>query len=202
MTRSVRRALAGSLATALGAGLLVAALVTAGPASAVPAKCAPTTLKQDIKKADVVFRGVVTKVRPAHGKGDQRTRSYRVQADRVYKASLVTDNVTVTAAVGTRCDVPVLAKDKRYLFFVTEEGSRLMATTATARATSALTQKVVARLGDGAVPRPTPPTTAQFTKVADASPATLSRLLAPGAALVILGLLGLLVLGRVSRRAT
>jgi hypothetical protein len=199
VTRFLRRALAGSLATALGAGLLAASLATA-PASAAPARCAPTTLKQDIKKGDVVFRGIVTKVKPVRGKGDQRTRDYRVQADRVYKSSLVTDHVTVTAAVGTRCDVPVLKKEKRYLFFVTEEGSRLMATPATARATSALTQRVVARLGDGAVPRPTPPATAQFTMVADASPATLSRLLAPGAALVILSLLGLLVLARVSRR--
>jgi len=199
VTRSVRRALAGSLATALGAGLLVAILATTA-ASAAPARCAPTTLKQDIKKADVVFRGVVTKVKAARGKGEQRTRDYRVHADRVYKSSLVADHVTVTAAVGTRCDVPVLAQDKRYLFFVTEEGSRLMATPATARATSALSRKVVSRLGDGAVPRPRPPATAQFTKVADASPATLSRLLAPGAALVILSILGLLVLGRWSRR--
>jgi hypothetical protein len=181
------------------AGLLTATLVTASSSSAAPRPCAPTTLKQDIKKADVVFRGVVTKATPVRGKGDQRRRNYRVQADRVYQGSLVTDRVTVTAAVGTRCAVPRLAQDKRYLFFVTEEGSQLRATTATARATHALTQKVVARLGDGAVPKPTPPTTAEFTKVADASPPALSRMLAPGAALLIVSLLGLLVLARVGR---
>src|SRR3954468_4556248 len=135
------------LATALVV-LLVGTVVTASPSSAAPRRCPATTLKQDIKKADVVFRGVVAKVKPVRGKGDQRTRNYRVQADRVYQGSLVTDNVTVTAPVGTRCAVPTLTKDKRYLFFVTEEGSRLMASPATARATSGLTQKVVARLGD------------------------------------------------------
>jgi len=200
VTRLVRRALGGALGGAVTAALLAGTLVTASPSSAAAAPCPPTTLAQDIKKADVVFRGVVSSVRPVRGAGDQRTRSYRVQADRVYKGSLVTDSVTVTARVGTRCAASLLAQDKRYLFFVTEQGSRLMATGATARATRARTVKVVARLGDGVAPRPTPPATAEFTEVADASPAALSRLLAPGAALVIVSLLGLLVLGRVGRR--
>ena len=186
------------------ATLLAATVVTVPAASAAPAaptRCPDPSLKKDIKKADVVFRGIVTKASPVRGKADQRRRNYRVQADRVYKSSLVTDHVIVTAAVGARCAVPRLAEDKRYLFFVTESGSRLLATTATARAGHTLTQKVVARLGNGAVPKPSPPATAQFTRVADARPAALSRLLAPGAALVILSLLGLLVLGRVTRRA-
>ena len=200
MTRLVRRALGGALGGVVAAALLAGTLVTASPSSAAAAPCPPTTLAHDIKKADVVFRGVVTNVRPVRGTGDQRTRNYRVQADRVYKGSLVTDSVTLTARVGTRCAASLLAQDKRYLIFATEEGSQLMATGATARATRARTDKVVARLGDGAAPRPTPPATAEFTEVADASPAALSRLLAPGAALVIVSLLGLLVLGRVGRR--
>jgi hypothetical protein len=200
VTGLVRRALGGALGGVVAAALLAGTLVTASPSSAAAAPCPPTTLAHDIKKADVVFRGVVTNVRPVRGTGDQRTRNYRVQADRVYKGSLVTDSVTLTARVGTRCAASLLAQDKRYLIFATEEGSQLMATGATARATRARTDKVVARLGDGAAPRPTPPATAEFTEVADASPAALSRLLAPGAALVIVSLLGLLVLGRVGRR--
>jgi len=184
----------------VAASLLAATVATASPSSAAPRRCPPTTLKQDIKKADVVFRGVVTKVNPVRGKGDQRTRNYRVSVDRVYKSSLVTDNITVTAVVGARCAAPRLSQDKRYLFFVNEQGSQLMVAPATTRATGRLTRQVVARLGDGAVPQPAPPVNAEFTKVADATPATLSRLLAPGAALVIVSLLGLLVLARMGRR--
>src|SRR5262245_14971731 len=199
MTRG-RRALTAAAGGALLATLLAGTLATAAPVTAAPGPCAPSTLKKDIKKADVVFRGVVTNAKPVRGKGDQRHRDYRVQVDRVYKSSLVTEKVTVTADVGTRCDIPVLKEDRRYLFFATEDGARLMATNATAPATDKLTRKVVAKLGDGVVPRPAPPATAEFSQVADASPPALSRVIAPGAALLIVSLLGLLVLGRVGRR--
>jgi hypothetical protein len=177
-------------------------MAVAAPAYAAKRDCASRTLDQDIKRADVVFRGVVTKVKSVHGSGDQRTRSYRVKADRVYRSSLVTDKVTVTAAVGTSCDVPTLEKNRRYIFFVTEKGSQLLASPATARAGHELTRRVEARLGNGVQPHSTPPATAEFTKVADASPPSLSRLVAPGVALVIVSLLGLLVVGRAGRRTT
>jgi hypothetical protein len=134
------------------------------------------------------------------GKGDQRTRTYDVTADRVYRSSLVTDSVRVTTEVGARCPPPDLKGHKRYIFFVTEEGSRLVSTSATARASHTLTDRVVARLGDGEQPRSTPPANPEYTLVANAAPPRLSRLLAPGAALVVVSLLGLLVVGRVGRR--
>ena len=51
-------------------------------------------------------------------------------------------------------------------------------------------------------PAATPPATAEFSQVTDANPPALSRLLAPGAALLIISLLGLLVVGRLGRRTT
>jgi hypothetical protein len=179
--------------------LAVGAPASAGPA---PASCPQRSLAQQVKQADVVFRGVVDKVRPVKGKGDRRTRTYRVQADRVYRSSLVTDSVIVTAEGGAACPPPTLVRGKRYIFFVTEDGSRLVSTSATARAHQDLTSRVVARLGDGVQPRPAPPATAEFSKVAHAAPPPLSRLLAPGAALLIISLLGLLVVGRLGRRTT
>ena len=171
-------------------------------AQAAPAapKCPRTTLDQDINRADVVFRGEVKKARPAHGTGAHRTRTYRVMSDRVYQSSLVQARVVVTARVGTPCALPPLAEGARYIFFVTEHGSLLMARPGTARATTKLTAQVVKRLGTGVQPEPAPPATAEFTLVAHAAPPPLSRLLAPGAALLIISLLGLLVVGRLGRR--
>jgi hypothetical protein len=197
--RSGRRA----LAAAVTAVALVGVPLAAAPASAAPAPACPrTTLDQDIARADVVFRGVVKKVRAAHSDGRHRTRSYTVVSDRVYKSSLVTRVVVVTARVDGTCALPTLTAGGRYIFFALERGSRLMATTATAKATPKLTRQVVAKLGSGAQPEPNPPATATFTKVAHADPPPMSRLLAPGAALLLVSLLGLLVAGRLGRRTT
>jgi hypothetical protein len=193
----VRRVLAAACLAAAG---VAGAVVLAGPAQAAP-PCPRTTLGQDIDHADVVFRGEVTKVSPVQTSGQRATRPYEVTADRVYKSSLVTDQVVVTARVGTKCALPKLQKGTRYIFFVTAHRSRLLAISGTAEATPRLTRQVVHRLGSGAQPEVQPPAAAQFTLVSGASPPALSRLLAPGAALLIVSLLGLVVLGLRNRRS-
>lgn len=195
-------ALAGAV---LSAALAAAALVTVSALPATAASAAPCpdrSLGKEIERADVVFRGVVEKVKAVRGKGDRRTRTYKVTADRVYQASLVADSVRVTAKIGVRCPPPDLRKGKRYIFFVSEQGSRLVSTSATARATHRLTHRVEAKLGSGVQPHSTRPASAEFTEVANAAPPRLSRLVAPGAALLIVSLLGLLVVGRLGRRTS
>ena len=140
------------LGTAIVAVLVGGALLVAsgGAADAAPAApCKPQGLNKEISQADVVFRGVVDKARAVRGKGDQRTRTYKVTADRVYQSSLVADKVRVTAEIGAACPPPELTEGKRYIFFVTEQGSRLVSTSATARATHRLTTQVEAKLGSG-----------------------------------------------------
>jgi hypothetical protein len=193
------------LGTAIVAVLVGGALLVAsgGAADAAPAApCKPQGLNKEIRQADVVFRGVVDKARAVRGKGDQRTRTYKVTADRVYQSSLVADKVRVTAEIGAACPPPELTEGKRYIFFVTEQGSRLVSTSATARATHRLTTQVEAKLGSGKAPHSAKPPSVEFTRVADATPPRLSRLLAPGAALVVLSALGLFVVSRVGRRTT
>jgi hypothetical protein len=60
---------------------------------------------------------------------------------------------------------------------------------------------VTRRLGSGKPAQNPRPPAATFTKVAGAEPMSLTRLLAPGAAVVIVCLLGLVVVGRSTRRA-
>lgn len=200
MNRPLRRLRAGVCAAVAAAVAVVA--VPGSPAAAAPKRCPQPSLAQQVKQADVVFRGTVEKARPVKGKGAHRTRTYKVRADRVYQSSLVADSVVVTAEVGAKCPPPTLKQGKRYIFFVTEDGSRLVSTASTARATTKLTDRVVAKLGSGVQPHPAPPATATFTPVAGAAPAGLARLLAPGAALLIVSLLGLVVVGRLGRRTT
>jgi hypothetical protein len=203
VTHFSRSGLAGAAAALMASAVVLGA--GAGAATAAgPARCPHTTVRHDIKAADAVFRGVVTKVHAAHGSGKHRMRDYRVAADRVYKGSLVTNEVVVTARVGGTtkrdCAISKLTKGERYIFFATEKGARLLATTATAKAGHRLTSKVVDRLGNGKQPVVTPPATAELTPVADATPPRMSKLLAPGAALVMVSLLGLVVVGRLGRR--
>jgi hypothetical protein len=199
VTRYLRSALGATISAALIGGAL---FLTTTPAAAGPAACPKKSLNKEINQADVVFRGVVDDARPVHGKGVHRIRTYKVTADRVYKSSLVADRVRVTAELGAKCPPRDLAEGKRYIFFVTEQGPRLVSTPATARASHDLTSRVEAKLGSGKPPHTAPPVTAVFTKVADAAPPGLSRLLAPGAALLIVSVLGLLVVARLGRRTT
>ena len=94
-----------------------------------------------------------------------------------------------------------MTADNRYLFFVRAADANLLANSCggTAPATSARTQKIVALLGAGTTPIPPTPAEAEFTQVAGADPPSLTRLAAPGAAALLVGLLGLLVFGRLGR---
>ena len=177
-------------------------VVVAGPAHARPCKCQRPPVTQAVEAADGVFSGTVTMASGPTTSGKRQMMSYDVKVDRVYKGDISSPRVTVKSdASESACGLAGMTADNRYLFFVRAADANLLANRCggTAPATSARTQKIVALLGAGTTPIPPTPAEAEFTPVAGADPPSLTRLAAPGAAALLVGLLGLLVFGRLGR---
>lgn len=180
-----------------------AVVLAQGPAHACT--CVHTTVKQDVARADAVFSGVV--VDASNGTIGRRGRDatvLEIEADTVYKGDLIRRQVKVTSRDAS-CGLGDLVTGKRYLFFAGESGSILVADRCggTARARDGLTAKVQDLLGTGTVltpPADRDPVVVDFTRLAGAEPESLTRIAAPGAALVLLGLLGLFVVRRATAR--
>lgn len=185
--------------------LVVVALTTVivSDASAHAAcRCKDLSLPQQVNNAGAVFSGTLTMASGPTTSGDRQTMSYDVKVDRVYKGDIKSPRVTVKSdASEAACGLTGMTADTRYLFFVRVSDADLFANSCggTGPAKSARTQKIVALLGPGSTPNPPTPEEATFTPVADAEPATLTRLAAPGAAMVLVGLLGLMVFGALGR---
>ncbi len=179
-------------------------LVVVGQANAQAAAC---TCKQDglpkkVNKATGVFSGTVTMASGPTSTGKRQTMSYDVKVDRVYKGDITSPTVTVKSdADEEACGLTGMTADNRYLFFVRANGANLLANSCggTGPATSARTQRLVALLGQGTTPVPPTPAEATFETVDGAEPASLTRMAAPGAAALVVGLLGLMVFGALGR---
>ena len=167
-------------------------------------KCVTESVKKDVKRADAVFTGVVvsSETEEAGDKGRQQT-TYRIEAETLYKGDLSMARVEVTSRSNS-CGLGDLPTDRPYLWFVSESGGDLSADLCggTAKAGDQRVAKVERLLGAGEPLGEEPPAAqehAEFTPVAGREPDTFNRLAAPGAALVLLGLLGLFVVRRRSR---
>lgn len=199
------------LTTLLGA--LLAALVVLGagvpahaakPQKTAPA-CPPVTVRDSSKAAMAVFSGVVTDVqrsaRPDGLPGAIYTQTITI--DLVYQGNVTTETVSVqTDRNRGVCSLGALTKDAEYMFFVTGTGQPWLAsgTSGTRLSNETVVARVVRLLGEGKPAIEPAPETAVFTPVDTTEPQSLSRSAAPGAALVLVGLLGLVVVRGVSRR--
>jgi hypothetical protein len=170
----------------------------------VGASPAMADTQADAKEASAVFTGTVTDVSVARPQGRKpATATYDVQVETVFKGSISTETVQVTSSRTSRsCERLVLDPDHAYVFFVENDRSSLTADTCggTRAASGRLVAGVRQLLGEGRPPVPAQPEQAVFTRVADAEPPTLTRTAAPGIALVLAGLLGLVVVRRVGSR--
>jgi hypothetical protein len=189
MAALLRRVLPALL---LAGGGVVAVGAAGAPALACPKDTAG--LEQHAMRAADVFTGTV----------DQRRRqgkqvAYTVSVERVYKGRLNTTQATVTTSAAPRaCGVPDLQQGSSYVFF-TGGGLDTSADSGTTAATDKLVARVKKLLGDGRPATPPQPETATLTVVAG-EPTSVQRVAAPGAALVLAGLLGLLLAGALGRR--
>jgi hypothetical protein len=158
-------------------------------------------IQSGLRAADAVFSGVLVDSSGVRGnKSDFAT--YEVRADTLFKGDVPTATVEVRSK-NNDCALGDLKTDKRYVFFVTEQGSEFRADRCggTTTRTAGLVAQVEGSTGEGTPlgrsNQPEEPVAVEFTKVADAEPNSLARIAAPGAALVLIGLLGLLVVRRV-----
>lgn len=180
--------------------LACAAVVMAQVPSHAVCRCVQSDLGTDIKRADAVFSGVVTD--SSGTSGGSAFTTYEIEADTVYKGDVRTSALEVSSR-NDNCSLGDLKADQRYVFFVAEQGSELRADQCggTAASSGRLVRQVEQVLGEGSPlgrsKEPQEPVAVKFTKVADAEPDSLTRTAAPGAALVLVGLLGLLVVRRV-----
>ena len=170
--------------------------------SQVPAhacSCVPQTFKDQTAAADAVFTGSVDSVSPPSG-GDV---TYEVTADRAYKGELPGRTVTLTSPAGAAsCGLGELRTDRPHVFLVARAGTTYSADSCggTAPVSTKVDERLTRLLGQGRPVQDSPPESATYTRLETSAPPPLERLAAPGAALVIIGLLGLMVVRRLGRR--
>jgi len=182
--------------------LACAGIVLAQVPAHAACRCITSDVHGEINRADAVFGGVVVKSSGTEPGSKSDFATYEIAADTLYKGDVRTSSVAVRSK-NDDCALGDLKADRRYIFFVTEEGSELLTDrcSGTTASSSRLVSQIEQEVGEGTPlgrsNEPQEPVTVEFTKVSDAEPDSLTRIAAPGAALVLVGLLGLLVVRRV-----
>lgn len=140
--------------------------------------------------------------------GQTRVFRYAVDVEAAFRGIVDEDSrdIVVTVTIGARASAPEIRLGRTYLFFVDELGAQLIAEPCTGVVTlpgrsgglDADTEALLTATLDPAAPSAVTPTLEQV-EGADEDPPALSRMLAPGGALALIGLLGLMLVSRLGR---
>jgi len=185
--RGMRRVLPTVFAGLLAVVLATLVLAGSSAASAAPA-CTPLAPAAAARQAQAVFTGVVA----GAGQAEKALTPHRFTTPVTVKESLkgsLSGQVKVVTRGGS-CGVGQLKQGATYLFFVTAHGKTWLAPGHLGTTSHGLTAAV------SQVQTALAPPTVNFGDPQAGAPASLKRIAAPGVALVIIGLFGLLFLRR------
>jgi hypothetical protein len=181
----------------IAALLAMSGLVLATAAPAFACTCKPTDVEKQTRRADAVFVASVDGVTEVGRKFE-----YALTASHAYKGTIDRETAVTTRQATTACGLGELEAGTDYVFLVTGDTPPYSASSCdgSGRASTGRMEKIEAALGAGEVISPPAPPVPTMTKVEESAPASVSRLAAPGGALVLVGFLGLLVVGRLARK--
>ena len=205
MKSAVRRLLAACLLAASVVLVGTPSGASATPPPTAPDDCVKVDAADAAEVADAVFTGLVTSVRRANTGPGVAVYTNTVQVELVYKGPIEVPALPVTTHRNSRKrpGLGPLQTGERYLFFVRAGTDALSAggCSGTGVAVADQVTQVEELLGEGQPPVPPEQPEATFERVTDADPADFTRSAAPGLALVLIGLLGLVVVRRLGRRS-